>query len=293
MKVTEVDVSKLSDEELEKLLGDVDEGDLTESHSGMEYEETGFGCTDFQPVAEKAQKTTEEEDDTLDEGEEDVEDEAEDEAEEPKVDEEFKKDSTKVDEDREKLYAKIRELEEKVQGIDSATQSRPEQQASETGANKMNPEQFFENPDQAIEQKLSEIEARKMAAQEKAIREFNKKTEETKSVVLKQVPEFETYVNDIAEYLKTRGMGDETVLNEFKKNPYAAQNVPALIMLADIAKANKPRNKKPAKVTQPSPSVIRPGKVKPQTDSKVTVTAESIKNLSDEQLNSIIEKGRL
>lgn len=292
MKVTEVDVSKLSDEELEKLLSDVDEGDLKESTAGTEYEETGFGCTDFQPVAETTEadenSSVDEDEAIIDGGEEVVEDVVK----EPKEPEEPKKADTKVDEDRERLYAKIRELEEKVQGIDSATQLRPEQQATENGANKMNPEQFFENPDQAIEQKLLEIEARKIAAHEKAVREFNRRTEETKTIVLKQVPEFETYVNDMADYLKTRGMGDETVLNEFKKNPYAAQNVPALIMLADIAKS-KHRSKKPAKVTQPSPSVIRPGKVKPETGSKVIVTAESIKNLSDEQLNSIIEKGRL
>ena len=276
----DVEVDKLSDEELDALLKDVDEGDLEESIPKMEYEDTGFGFTDFQPAKAEVKEPVENTEEPVENTEETVEN----------TEETVKKVEETIDTEKEKLYAKIRELEEKVNGFNRVTQTdEPKQDGS-----KIEPEQFFENPDAAIEQKLDEIQARRLAEQEKAIRVFNAKTEETKKTLLSQVPDFEEYVDDIADYMKKRGMGDDKLLSEFKKNPYAAQNVPALVMLADIAKATK--KPKAATVTPPksAPSVLRPSKVKPESaTSKVTVTAETIKNLSDEQLNQLIDKGRL
>lgn len=293
MKVTDVDVSKLSDSELDDLLKRVDEEDISEESEYPEPEPEVYdefvdevaAQSDVEsppatetPVVVEAKNDPDNREPT-----------------DKSQQEPVKTESTPIDPYLKSLYDKIEALEKRLTPPPPVAIAQP---TVEPMAGPIEPEQFFEKPDEVLEAKLVEIENRRAALREQQIREFNTKTEQTKQVLLSVDPDFEKYVPDMASYLKTQGV-EAGLVEAFQQNPYAAQNVPMLRMLSDIAKEKRMRaeleEKRKPTVTQQQPerqTVVRPGAVRSTPDGAHSKHVDMSK-YSDEELKVIIEKGRL
>jgi len=274
-KVTDVDVTSLSDEELDKLLESVDDAD--DSDHGEHPAQPDVEETPEPQVPEVVAKEPET-------------------AQKPEPVPEVPEPSrieTPEKTPYDLLLEKVALLESRL----PPNTVTPEKPIVVPPPVKVDPEEFFSTPEKVMDSLEENRKMREYAVQEKQLREFNKLTEQTKSAILKVEPTFEQYIPEMAEYLKTQGV-NEGLVDAFKQNPYAAQNVPVLKTMCDLAKitkANKERsNNKPA-ITAPQQreiSVARPGTVKaPPAGSKIH-TAD-ISRLSDAELDHIIEKGHL
>lgn len=295
MKVTDVDVSKLSDSELDDLLKRVDEEELPEQSEYPEPVDEVYDDTEGVEIAPPP---------TVVVAEEKAPEIAVQPTAEVKVEEPVKEIASAeiapptIDPTLKALYDKIEGLEKRLaQPAQSQPQGYTPQPATPTPT-PIAPEEFFENPDAVIERKMAEHQDRQAATRELQIREFNRRTETTKQQIQSIMPDFETYVPEMASYLKDQGI-DEGLVQAFSQNPYAAQNTPMLRMLADVAKERKLRadletkRRQPAPVTPPPQehAVVKPGTVRSAPGSH-TVHADMSK-YSDAELQQLIEKGRL
>ncbi len=277
-KSVEVDVASLSNEELDKLLASIDDdetpGNEPSEVKAPESSEPTELTEPTEPTESLEPSKTEESPDV-------------------KVVEE----PVKIPEVRLQEKSTYDALLERIAQLESRLPSLAEKEVIPPVPSKVDPEEFFAEPDKVMDTLEQNRRLRECAIQEKSVRDFNKLTDQTKSAILKIEPSFEQYIPEMAKYLATKGISAD-IINTFTQNPYAAHNVPVLTTMCDLAKIMKGNTGKPNTphaVTAPQQrelSIARPGTVKAPSAGTKIHTAD-ISQLSDAELNHIIEKGQI
>ena len=286
-----IDPTSLSDEELEKHLS----GEGSEENIEASAEE------------ETPEETVGSEEEVSEEG-------SEPSGEESPVSEEEESSSDTIDSELEKLRKRVQDKEEFIQrqareigelrklvrealGAETVGTEQGLQQKGEEG---LNDEVFFEKPVEAVKKTVEQI----LAERERQIQAEAQRALEVEKTVKERVPDFEKYIDEIAELAKEDGYPDEAIA-AFKANPYMGSDPHVLLsyarrveaarqlnqLKAELEKAKKAPEEFLKKIQKAASGTSTLSNVAPSTPKDRTEFSEkTITSLSDAELDKLLNE---